>query len=80
MASLPTIKELRAMQAKDLLSDIAEQANVLAKMRIDVALRSEKDTAKLRRVRKAIARMNTVLVEKNKSATVSAPAKSPKSK
>ncbi len=80
MATLPTIKELRAMQAKDLLAEIAEQANVLAKMRIDVALRSEKDTAKLRRLRRAIAQMNTVLVEKNSSATVSAPAKSPKSK
>ncbi len=80
MATLPTIKELRSMQVKDLLSEIAEHANVLAKMRIDVALRSEKDTAKLRRLRRAIARMNTVLVEKSSSATVPAPAKSPKAK
>ena len=80
MATLPTIKELRSMQAKDLRSEIAEQQNVLAKMRIDVDTRSEKDTAKLRRLRKAIARMNTVLVEKDNSATVSAPAKSPKAK
>ena len=79
MATLPTIKELRSMQAKDLQSEIAEQQNVLAKMRIDVDTRSEKDTAKLRRLRRAIAQMNTVLVEKNKSATVSAP-KSPKNK
>lgn len=79
MATLPTIKELRSMQAKDLQSEIAEQQNVLAKMRIDVDTRSEKDTAKLRRLRKAIAQMNTVLVEKNNSATVSAP-KSPKNK
>lgn len=78
MATLPTIKELRSMQVKDLLSEIAEHANALAKMRIDVALRSEKDTAKVRRLRRAIARMNTVLVEKSSSATVSTPATSPK--
>lgn len=61
------------MQVKDLQSEIAEQQAVLAKMRLDVALMSEKDTAKLRRLRKAVARMHTVLAEKQKSATVSAP-------
>lgn len=80
MASLPTIKELRSMQAKDLRTEIAEQTNVLAKVRLDVALQSEKDTAKVRRLRRAIARMNTVLAEKDASATVSAPATSPKKK
>lgn len=73
MASLPTIKELRSMQVKDLIDEIAQQQGVLAKLRLDVALMSEKDTAKLRRLRKAIARMNTVLAEKQNSATVSAP-------
>jgi ribosomal protein L29 len=77
MASIPTIKELRAMQAKDLQGEIADHARSLAKIRLDVAAGGEKDTAKLRRLRKAIAQMNTVLVEKQNSATVRAP-KSPK--
>lgn len=68
------------MQAKDLQSEIAEQANILAKMHLDVSSGAEKDTAKLRRLRRAIARMNTVLVEKTTSATVSAPSTSPKKK
>lgn len=79
MATLPTIKEIRAMQAKDLQSELAEHGNTLAKMRLDIASGGEKDTAKLRRLRKGIAQMNTVLVEKQNSATVSAP-KSPKNK
>lgn len=79
MASLPTIKEIRAMQAKDLQSELGEHGRTLAKMRLDVASGGEKDTAKLRRLRKGIAQMNTVLVEKQNSATVSAP-KSPKNK
>lgn len=79
MATLPTIKEIRAMQAKDLQTELAEHVNSLAKMRLDVASGGEKDTAKLRRLRKGIAQMNTVLVEKQNSATVSAP-KSPKNK
>jgi ribosomal protein L29 len=73
MASIPTIKELRSMQAKDLQSEIAEQSLLLSKIRLDVANMSEKDTAKLRRLRKGIARMNTVLNEKQKTSTVRAP-------
>ena len=53
MASIPTIKELRAMQAKDLQGEIADHARSLAKIRLDVAAGGEKDTAKLRRLRKA---------------------------
>lgn len=68
MATIPTIKELRSMQAKDLQSEIAEHKNALAKMRLDVSLMSEKDTAKLRRLRRGIARMSTVLSDKQKSA------------
>lgn len=82
MASLPTIKELRSMQDKDLRKEIAEQSLVLAKIQLDVESRSEKDTAKVRRLRRAIARMHTVLREKEhapglkketKSSTVPAP-------
>lgn len=80
MATLPTITELRAMQPKDLQNDVAEQSLLLAKMRLDVDLRSEKDTAKLRRLRKTIAQMKTVLNEKPKTSTVPAPRSSKKSK
>lgn len=80
MATIPTIKELRAMQAKDLQNEVAEYGRTLAKIRLDVALGAEKDTAKLRRTRKAIARMNTVLAQMQNSATVAAPATSPKKK
>jgi ribosomal protein L29 len=73
MATFPTIKEIRAMQAKDLQSELVEHTNALAKMRLEVASGGEKDTAKLRRLRKGIAQMNTVLVEKQNSATVPAP-------
>lgn len=61
------------MQMKDLQHEIAEQAQVLAKLRLDVSLQSEKDTAKLRRLRKVIARMQTVVTEKERAATVPAP-------
>lgn len=89
MASLPTIKELRAMQPKDLQKEIAEHSGALTKMRLDVAVGGDKDTAKLRRLRKGIAQMHTVLTEKEageaglkkqpKTSRVSAP-KSPKNK
>ncbi len=80
MATIPTLKELRAMQPKDLQSEIAEQSLGLAKMKLDVSNMSEKDTAKLRRLRKGIAQMHTVLNEKKKPSTVAAPATSPKNK
>ena len=77
MATILAIKELRSMNAADLRTEIAEQERVLAHMKHQVDAKSEKDTAKVRRVRRAIARMHTVLAEKPKSSTVAAPA-SPK--
>lgn len=86
MATLPTITELRAMQPADLQKEIDEHARVLAKMRLDVAMGGEKDSAKLRRLRKTVARMHTVVSAKKngapelktakKSSTVRAPKKS----
>lgn len=80
MATIPSLKELRAMQSKDLQSELAEQSLGLAKMKLEVGNMSEKDTAKLRRLRKGIAQMHTVLNESKKASTVAAPAKSPKNK
>lgn len=73
MATLLTLKEIRSMQVPDLRREIAEHHLVLRKMRLDVDARAEKDTAKLRRVRKAIAQMETIVAEKSNSSTVSAP-------
>lgn len=72
MATLPTIKELRAMQPKDLQNELTEQQNALSKIRLSVELGGEKDTAKLRRLRKQVARMHTVANQK-KNATMPAP-------
>ena len=79
MATVLTIKELRSMNAADLRTEIAEQERTLAKLKLVVADQTEKDTAKVRRLRRGIARMHTVLAQKSNSSTVAAPA-SPKSK
>ncbi len=68
MASLPTLKELRAMQTKDLHQEIAEHRASLSKMTLMVAAKSEKDTAKVRRLRKFVAQVHTVVSEKNNAA------------
>ncbi len=52
------------MQPSDLQKEIDEHARILAKMRLDVVMGGEKDSAKLRRLRKAIARMHTVVSAK----------------
>ncbi len=73
MATIPSTKELRSMNAADLRTEIAEQERVLAKLKLDVANQGEKDTAKVRTLRRDIARVHTVLGEKTTSATVPAP-------
>jgi ribosomal protein L29 len=55
------------MQPNDLQKEIDEHARILAKLRLDVAMGGEKDSAKLRRLRKAIARMHTVVSDKKKT-------------
>lgn len=61
MAPTISITELKKMQIPDLEREIFAQRTVLAKMSIAVAMRQEKDTAKLRREKRALARMLTVL-------------------
>lgn len=81
--------ELRAMSASDLRKEITDKRSEVAKMKMGVMLRSEKDTARFRREKKEIARMLTILGQiesaspatttalktKRKVSKVSAPAK-----
>jgi len=83
MAHASTITELRNMQASELEKDLQEKKLAVAKMRIDIDMRSQKDTAQYKKEKKQVARMQTVLTEKKadgkglktaeKTATVRAP-------
>ena len=84
MAHTLTITDLRNMQTNELERDLREKQLHVAKMRIDIDMQSHKDTAEFRREKKQVARILTVLNEKNaggkalkgsdKTATLSAPA------
>ena len=64
-----TIKELRGMQPTDLRKEIRAQQTTVRKMRIEITMNTEKDTAKYKRERKTLARMMTVLTEKGTEGT-----------
>lgn len=87
MSSSVSITELRTMQVADLRKEIRTQRTEVQKMRIQITMNTEKDTAKYRREKRQLSRMLTVLTEKEKVteetlkqkpkiATVSARAKS----
>lgn len=61
-------KELRNMSATDLAAEVAQLRQDLAKQRMGIAVRSEKDTARYARGKRQLARLLTVLGEKKKSA------------
>lgn len=63
MAKTVTTAELRKMAPADLRKEISDKRADVAKMRMAVMARSEKDTAKYRREKKDIARMMTVLTQ-----------------
>lgn len=82
MAQKTTITELRKMQADDLQREIVGKRMTIAKIRMGIAARQEKDTSKVRHEKKELARMLTAMREKQgenalkgsrKTATVSAP-------
>ena len=52
------------MQVADLKKEIASQKRVIAKLQLSIAMQSEKDTSKLGKARKQLARLSTVLTEK----------------
>ncbi len=67
MATHLTTTELRNMQTDDLRKEIAEKRLVVAKLQINVHMRSEKDTARFLREKKELARMLTIQNEKSTS-------------
>ncbi len=69
-----TTAELRAMSAADLRKDIVELKAEVAKTRLNVHARTEKDTAAFARGKKQLARMLTVLNQIEKTSKVSASA------
>ena len=67
MATTLTTKELRNMTREDLLKDLTAQRGLVARLNMGIRLQKEKDTAKYRREKRALARMMTILTEKNSS-------------
>lgn len=67
MAHRVTPTELRKMPLEELLKEIDEKRLLVAKMRLDVRMRTEKDTAKYRREKRAFAALLTILGEKRLS-------------
>ncbi len=64
MAHTLTPSELRKMTVEDLRREIAEHTAILGKTKIAVQLNKEKDTAKVRKTRRLLARAKTVLAQK----------------
>ena len=63
-----SIDELRGMPMSDLLRERSAGRMAVAKMRIGIELKKEKDTAAYKRAKRGLSRMETVLSEKSKSA------------
>ncbi len=55
------------MQIEDLRKEISEKRMIVAKMHIEVEMRSEKDTARFLREKKELARLLTIENEKNRA-------------
>ena len=77
-----TTAEFRNMQPEDLQREVKEKRQIVAKMRLGLEMRSEKDSAQYKRERKELAKMLTVLHEKQtlKTAVKSAKVPAPKAK
>lgn len=78
MSTHLTPKELRNMPKEDLQREIKGKSLSIAKMRLDVAIGSHKDTAEFRREKRGFARLLTIareqeLKSKPKKTRVSAP-------
>lgn len=79
MSTHSTSTELNKMSAQELQREAGEKRNDIAKLKMNVRLNSEKDTAKLRRERRYLARILTSLNSKPKTATVPTPKRAKKS-
>lgn len=65
MAKLPTIAEVRKMSLEDLRSEVTTVRREAARIRMGVELGKEKDTSQMKKLRKHLAQILTVLQEKN---------------
>ena len=78
MATHASATELRNMPVDELRKEIDRRRLDVAKARLSIGMRTQKDTAQFRRDKRAFARMCTVLTELKKkptTSTVSAPAR-----
>lgn len=69
MAKHASTTELRKMSIADLTAEVRESQNLIAKLRLGVTMQKEKDTAKLQKEKKHLARMQTVLSTLKKEET-----------
>lgn len=69
MAKHASVAELQKMSIADLSAEVRECKHLVAKLRMGVSLQKEKDTAKLQKEKKHLARMLTVLTERKKAET-----------
>lgn len=65
MTSPSSMTELRKMHIDDLQREAYSKRMIIAKIGIGIAMRQEKDTALLRREKKELARLLTILREKS---------------
>ena len=68
MSSITTITELRTMSVDDLRKEIRAHRTHVQKMRLQITMNTEKDTARYRTEKRQLARMMTVMTEKAKGA------------
>ena len=64
MAAITSLTELRNMPLTDLRREVRAQRLLVAKLRLGVHMQKEKDTARYQREKKQLARMLTILQEK----------------
>lgn len=60
-------KKLRALPAADLQTRLADAKQEMFAMRVRSVTKEQKDTSAIRKKRREIARINTVLTEKSRS-------------
>lgn len=70
MSSHTSLAELRQMSVSDLRREIVEKRALVSKMRLGIAIQKEKDTSRYQREKKELARLLTVLHEKEAEATL----------
>ena len=75
MAKLPTIAEVRKMSMEDLRTEVATIRREAAEVRLSVELSKEKDTSKMKKLRRHLAHLLTVLQEKAAEGEKAAPKK-----